>query len=143
VTGLELLVASDQITKKDYVAVNKGKGDVFLILSATLYGFSVFEQGHSLNGADGKHVANTTEEFFVHRRPLFQVVGQLGMWGTGHNHKWRSSFSPQTQWNDDGCMEWPQWSVILTLFRVCSLILGLPVGLLFPYTTRAGDIFAA
>ena len=62
--------------------MNKGKGDAFMILGATLYGFSVFEQEHSLNGADGKHVANLTEEFFARRRPLFQVVGQLGMWGT-------------------------------------------------------------
>lgn len=26
--------------------------------------------------------ANATEEFFVRRRPLYEVVGQLGMWGT-------------------------------------------------------------
>ena len=26
-------------------------------------------------------VANATEEFFVRRRPLYEVVGQLGMWG--------------------------------------------------------------
>jgi solute carrier family 35 protein F1/2 len=27
-------------------------------------------------------VANATEEFFVRKRPLYEVVGQLGMWGT-------------------------------------------------------------
>lgn len=27
-------------------------------------------------------IANATEEFFVRRRPLYEVVGQLGMWGT-------------------------------------------------------------
>lgn len=26
-------------------------------------------------------VANATEEFFVRRSPLYEVVGQLGMWG--------------------------------------------------------------
>ena len=26
--------------------------------------------------------ANATEEFFVRRSPLYEVVGQLGMWGT-------------------------------------------------------------
>jgi solute carrier family 35 protein F1/2 len=26
-------------------------------------------------------LANATEEFFVRRRPLYEVVGQLGMWG--------------------------------------------------------------
>ena len=27
-------------------------------------------------------IANATEEFFVRRRPLYEVVGQLGMWAT-------------------------------------------------------------
>ena len=31
--------------------------------------------------ADDRLVANATEEFFVRRRPLYEVVGQLGMWG--------------------------------------------------------------
>ena len=26
--------------------------------------------------------ANATEEFFVRKSPLYEVVGQLGMWGT-------------------------------------------------------------
>ncbi|KAI0028671.1 DUF914-domain-containing protein [Vararia minispora EC-137] len=65
VGGLGLLVASDEITNKDYPAQNRGLGDGFMILGATLYGFT-----------------NATEEFFVRRRPLYEVVGQLGMWGT-------------------------------------------------------------
>ncbi|KAH9995015.1 DUF914-domain-containing protein [Russula vinacea] len=64
VAGLGLLVASDQLTHKDWAAVNKGKGDAFMIIGATLYGFT-----------------NATEEFFVRRSPLYEVVGQLGMWG--------------------------------------------------------------
>lgn len=64
VAGLGLLVGSDQLTNKDWVAPNKGKGDAFMILGATLYGFT-----------------NATEEFLVRRRPLYEVVGQLGMWG--------------------------------------------------------------
>jgi len=64
VTGLGLLVASDQLTNKDWAPPNKGKGDAFMILGATLYGFT-----------------NATEEFLVRRRPLYEVVGQLGMWG--------------------------------------------------------------
>jgi solute carrier family 35 protein F1/2 len=40
VAGLGLLVGSDQLTNKDWVAPNKGKGDAFMILGATLYGFS-------------------------------------------------------------------------------------------------------
>ncbi|ETW79224.1 hypothetical protein HETIRDRAFT_324636 [Heterobasidion irregulare TC 32-1] len=65
VAGLGLLVASDQLTDKDYPALSKGKGDAFMIIGATLYGFT-----------------NATEEFFVRRSPLYEVVGQLGMWGT-------------------------------------------------------------
>jgi len=63
--GLGLLVASDQITDKDYPAINMIKGDIFMIVGATLYGFT-----------------NATEEFFVRKSPLYEVVGQLGMWGT-------------------------------------------------------------
>jgi solute carrier family 35 protein F1/2 len=32
-------------------------------------------------GLTGSLVANATEEFFVRRSPLYEVVGQLGMWG--------------------------------------------------------------
>ncbi|KAJ7504503.1 DUF914-domain-containing protein [Mycena galericulata] len=63
-TGLGLLVGSDELTKKDWVAVAKGKGDAFMVAGATLYGFT-----------------NATEEFFVRKRPLYEVVGQLGMFG--------------------------------------------------------------
>ncbi|KAI9458146.1 DUF914-domain-containing protein [Lactarius psammicola] len=65
VAGLGLLVAADQITDKDWPALSKGKGDAFMIVGASLYGFT-----------------NATEEFFVRKRPLYEVVGQLGMWGT-------------------------------------------------------------
>ncbi|KAH8093802.1 DUF914-domain-containing protein [Cristinia sonorae] len=65
VAGLGLLVASDQITDKDWPALNRAKGDVFMLVGASLYGFT-----------------NATEEFFVRKSPLYEVVGQLGMWGT-------------------------------------------------------------
>ncbi|KAI0313092.1 DUF914-domain-containing protein, partial [Amylostereum chailletii] len=65
VGGLGMLVASDEITDKDYPALSRAKGDVFMIVGASLYGFT-----------------NATEEFFVRRSPLYEVVGQLGMWGT-------------------------------------------------------------
>lgn len=42
VAGLGLLVASDFLTDKDYPAVNMGLGDGFMIIGATLYGFSTF-----------------------------------------------------------------------------------------------------
>ncbi|KAF4610744.1 hypothetical protein D9613_006838 [Agrocybe pediades] len=62
--GLGMLVASDEITQKSWEAISRGKGDAFMIAGATLYGFT-----------------NATEEFFVRKRPLYEVVGQLGMWG--------------------------------------------------------------
>ncbi|KAM6502213.1 DUF914 domain membrane protein [Amanita muscaria] len=62
--GLGMLVASDVITGKNWEAISKGKGDAFMIAGATLYGFT-----------------NATEEFFVRKRPLYEVVGQLGMYG--------------------------------------------------------------
>lgn len=62
--GLGLLVVSDFVTDKNYPAMDRAKGDGFMIAGATLYGFT-----------------NATEEFFVRKRPLYEVVGQLGMWG--------------------------------------------------------------
>lgn len=35
-----MLVASDELTKKGWDAIAKGKGDGFMIAGATLYGFS-------------------------------------------------------------------------------------------------------
>ncbi|KAF8159683.1 hypothetical protein B0H34DRAFT_413627 [Crassisporium funariophilum] len=62
--GLGLLVGADQLTQKGWVALDRAKGDGFMIAGATLYGFT-----------------NATEEFLVRKRPLYEVIGQLGMWG--------------------------------------------------------------
>ena len=40
VGGLGMLVGSDELTDKDYTAVDKVKGDMFMLAGATLYGFS-------------------------------------------------------------------------------------------------------
>jgi len=63
--GLAIEVISDHNTDKDYPATNMVKGDLFMILGATFYGIS-----------------NATEEMFVRNRPLYEVVGQMGFWGT-------------------------------------------------------------
>ena len=52
------------LTDKNWVPVARGKGDGFMVAGATLYGFT-----------------NATEEFFVRKRPLYEVVGSLGMFG--------------------------------------------------------------
>jgi solute carrier family 35 protein F1/2 len=65
VVGLALLVASDKISgAKNFMANNRAKGDGLIIAGATLYGIS-----------------NASEEFLVRKRPLYEVVGQLGLWG--------------------------------------------------------------
>ncbi|KAK5730901.1 hypothetical protein LTR15_000839 [Elasticomyces elasticus] len=62
--GLGLLVASDHITGSNGgPALNAVKGDLFALLGATCYGFS-----------------NVAEEFLVSKRPMYEVVGQLGFW---------------------------------------------------------------
>lgn len=62
--GLGLLVASDVITQKNWDPAARGTGDAFMVAGATLYG-----------------ITNATEEFLVRKRPLYEVVGQLGMFG--------------------------------------------------------------
>jgi solute carrier family 35, member F1/2 len=40
IAGLGMLVASDHLTDKDYPALSMAKGDIFMIVGASLYGFS-------------------------------------------------------------------------------------------------------
>lgn len=61
--GMALLVVSDVLTDKNYAATDMVKGDLFVLLGAACYG-----------------VSNTLEEFFVSKRPIYEVVGQLGFW---------------------------------------------------------------
>ncbi|KAI5796274.1 hypothetical protein DFH27DRAFT_110777 [Peziza echinospora] len=64
--GMGLLIASDKI----HIGLTIGnapqelKGDLFMLLGATLYG-----------------VSNVAEEFLVSQAPLYEVVGQLGFYG--------------------------------------------------------------
>ena len=80
-----MLVTSDQLTDvdKDRKAVNKVKGDLFMLIGATLYGLS---QCGFLSPRCCLLIfvplANAAEEFLVRQSPLYEVVGQLGMWGT-------------------------------------------------------------
>ncbi|KAF9226213.1 DUF914-domain-containing protein [Gyrodon lividus] len=64
ISGLGLLVTSDFLTGQNHHVENRGKGDAFMVAAATIYG-----------------IVNATEEFFVRRSPLYEVVGQIGMWG--------------------------------------------------------------
>lgn len=65
VAGLGLLVTSDSRTDKNYPAERKVLGDMLMLIGSTGYGLS-----------------NSLEEMFVRKRPLYEVVGQMGLWGT-------------------------------------------------------------
>lgn len=52
-----------------------------MIAGATLYGFSMFIVSDGFSPSHQLPAANATEEFFVRKRPLYEVVGQLGMFG--------------------------------------------------------------
>ncbi|KAI4237812.1 MAG: hypothetical protein L6R40_005837 [Gallowayella cf. fulva] len=66
--GVGILIGSDHITgatSSDGISKgNQVKGDLFALLGAACYG-----------------VSNVVEEFLVSKRPLYEVVGQLGFWG--------------------------------------------------------------
>lgn len=62
-----LLLASDHITSSnggDISSDSQLKGDLFALAGASFYGLS-----------------NVAEEFLVSKRPLYEVVGQIGWWG--------------------------------------------------------------
>ncbi|KAG9083877.1 hypothetical protein FS749_005672 [Ceratobasidium sp. UAMH 11750] len=63
--GLGMLVASDHLTGTgQQLASSMIKGDLFMLAGATLYGIS-----------------NATEAILVRKRPVHEVVGQIGMYG--------------------------------------------------------------
>jgi solute carrier family 35 protein F1/2 len=64
--GMGILLASDHITGSNGgTAVNQLKGDLFAMAGSTFYGLT-----------------NVFEEYLVSKRPLYEVVGQIGFWGT-------------------------------------------------------------
>lgn len=63
--GMGILLASDHLQGiNGGQGVDQLKGDLFGLLGATLYGFS-----------------NVFEEWFVSRRPMYEVLGMLGLFG--------------------------------------------------------------
>ncbi|KKK20305.1 hypothetical protein P175DRAFT_0533461 [Aspergillus ochraceoroseus IBT 24754] len=62
--GLGMLIASDYLRGANYAAEDRVKGDLFALLASTIYAFS-----------------NLFEEFMVSKRPMYEVVGQMGFWG--------------------------------------------------------------
>jgi solute carrier family 35 protein F1/2 len=67
IAGMGILIASDHITGANGGDISNGsqlKGDLFALLSSTFYG-----------------VSNVLEEYFVSKRPMYEVIGQLAFWG--------------------------------------------------------------
>ncbi|KAJ5148645.1 solute carrier family 35 member [Penicillium atrosanguineum] len=65
--GMGVLIASDHITGTnggDISSGNQLKGDLFALLGASFYGLT-----------------NTAEEYFVSKRPVYEVLGQLSFYG--------------------------------------------------------------
>lgn len=65
--GMGVLIASDHITGTNGGDVSSGnqlKGDLFALLGASFYGLT-----------------NTAEEYFVSKRPVYEVLGQLSFYG--------------------------------------------------------------
>lgn len=65
--GMGVLIASDHITGVnggDISSSHQLKGDLFALLSASFYGLT-----------------NTAEEYFVSKKPVYEVLGQLSLYG--------------------------------------------------------------
>ncbi|KAG5519374.1 hypothetical protein PMAC_002000 [Pneumocystis sp. 'macacae'] len=62
--GLITLAMSDFKTKKNYIVKDPIKGNIFMIIGSSLYG-----------------VSNVLEEIFVSKQSIYEVIGQLGLWG--------------------------------------------------------------
>ncbi|KAH8702409.1 hypothetical protein BGW36DRAFT_290331 [Talaromyces proteolyticus] len=102
--GMGILIGSDHITGSNgEQAVDAVKGDMFALLSATFYGFS-----------------NVVEEYFVTKRPVYEVLGQLAFWATIINGIQacvfdRSSFETAT-WNGQVAGYLIGYTLCLSLF---------------------------
>lgn len=113
VGGMGLLLASDHITGAnggDISSGNQLKGDLFALLGASFYGLS-----------------NVAEEVLVSRRPLYEVIGQLGFWGMIINGVQagifdRASFRSAT-WNSKVGGYLTGYTLILSLFYTLVPIL--------------------
>ena len=102
--GLGILVASDHITGSNGgPALNAVKGDLFALLGATCYGLS-----------------NVWEEYLVSKRPMYEVIGQLGFWGMFINGVQAAIFDKKSfrsaTWNGKVGGYLTGYTLLLTLF---------------------------
>lgn len=113
VGGMGILLTSDHIqgvNGGDIPRNSQLKGDLFALAGATFYGLS-----------------NVYEEWFVSGRPLYEVIGQIGLWGVIINGIQaaifdRESFGTAT-WNGKVGAYLTGYTLILSLFYTLVPIL--------------------
>ena len=109
--GMGLLIGSDHITGANGgPASDELKGDLFALLGASFYG-----------------LANVVEEFFVSKRPLYEVIGQMAFWGMLINGTQTGIFDHKdfktSTWNGDVAGYLVGYTLILSLFYTLAPLL--------------------
>ncbi|KAK9461860.1 uncharacterized protein V1516DRAFT_673178 [Lipomyces oligophaga] len=117
IAGIVLVIISDLLTDKNYEAVDMVKGDLFVLLGATCYG-----------------VSNTLEEFLVSKRPIYEVLSQMGLYGMVINGVQAAIFERESireaQWGS----KMGGWFAGYTL---CLLVLYMTAPILFRMSSAA------
>jgi solute carrier family 35, member F1/2 len=106
-----ILIASDHITGANGgTAVNAVKGDLFALAGATCYGLS-----------------NVFEEYLVSERPMYEVVGMLGLLGTIINGITMAAFDrasfASSIWEPKVGGYLTGYTLILFLFYTCAPVM--------------------
>lgn len=128
--GMGLLLASDHLTGSNGgPGENMLKGDLFGLLGATLYGLS-----------------NVFEEWFVSRRPMYEVLSFMGVFGILINGVQaaifdRTSFKDAT-WNSDVAGYLVGYTIALTIFySLAPLILRMASAAFFDISLLTGNFW--
>lgn len=111
--GMGILIASDHITGSNGGnAPDQVKGDLFALLGATFYGLT-----------------NTAEEYFVSKRPVYEVLGQMSLYGLIINGTQAAIFDRASirdtadQWNGQTGGYLAGYTLCLTLFYCLAPLL--------------------
>ncbi|KAJ9155574.1 DUF914-domain-containing protein [Pleurostoma richardsiae] len=128
--GMGLLLASDHITGSNGgPGVDMLKGDLFGLAGATFYGLS-----------------NVFEEWFVSKRPMYEVLSFLGLWGIFINGVTcaifdRQSFEDAT-WNGPVIGYFVGYTLALTIFyTLAPLILRMGSAAFFDISLLTGNFW--
>ena len=106
VGGLGMLVASDELTDKDWPALSRAKGDVFMLVGATLYGFSTCMCRAFAAKIVGSNEGYSQRDGGVFRPPLPVVRGRRSARHVGHVDQRHPSRESRALRHDAGQLEW-------------------------------------